>query len=248
MKRLFLVYLILITPLFAGSLEDAHQSYLLGEKATETEERERYFNQALKSYSEVESEDAKLFFNIANCYYQLDRRGMAIWYYHKAQALAPRNKKIEQNLNRAYQQSAMTPSAMEKVISQLFFFHTKLLPSERQMLFYLFSLTAFMLLSLFIWLKKPLFKTLSIYALALLAVMGTSLVVSNQSKHLSAILIQPSLIRCDAGKHYKEVDSRLELAGQKVKVLEISPDEKWVKIKVPSHLEGYVPAEKIRML
>jgi len=137
---------------------------------------------------------------------------------------------------------------MEKVTSQLLFFHTKLLSSERQILFYLLSFIAFILLSLCIWLKKALFRNLSIYSLALLGIIGTSLVVSNQNRRLSAILIQPSFIRCDAGKHYKEVDSKLELAGQKVKVLEISPDEKWVKIKAASNLEGYVPAEKIRML
>lgn len=240
--------LILMNPLEANSALKAHQAYLLGEKATSLPKREEYFNEALKHYSKIEGKSAKLYYNMANCYYQLDQAGIAIWYYYKAQALAPRDKKITQNLIRAQKRSQVQPPAIDKVLSTIFFFHTKFLSHEKKIIFYSLLILTFILGSLFIWLNRTVLRTLTLYLLAPLTIFGVSLSIDYLNRYSKAVLVQPSLIRCDAGTQYKEVSSEIELAGQKVKVLQMSQDQEWVKIKTSDNKQGYVAAEKIRML
>jgi tetratricopeptide (TPR) repeat protein len=232
--------------LFANPSEEAYEAYLLGEQAIEREERELYFNKALKQYSMISPKSAQLYFNIGNCYYQLDQGPIAIWYYQKAKALDPRNQRIEDNLHKALVKAQIEPSSMRQVLSRLFFFHTLLLSHEKELMFYFFSVFVFILGSLFIWLNHSFLKTTAGILLVPLLALGVSLGIDRIQFSSKAILVHPSLLRCDAGKQYGGISDEIELAGQTVQIIEFSKDENWVKIKTSKKKVGYVLKEKVK--
>ncbi|MCH9633961.1 MAG: hypothetical protein S4CHLAM7_06950 [Chlamydiae bacterium] len=246
-KRVFLLLIILLQgagTLFTDSLTDAYDNYIQGEQADQFDERERLFNQALKLYSSIEAEDAKLYFNIANCYYQLDQKGMAVWYYYKARALAPRDLKIRQNLITALEQT----TSLTKGDTISTFFNFQLSNPEKNLLTLLLTMTTFTFMSLFIWFRKKPLQIISFSMLLMLCLFNLAFYFQKQANTLTAIVIYPTFLRCDAGHHYKEVKDDLEPAGKKVKILGLSADKKWIKVKSSSNEKGYVPVEKIKLL
>lgn len=244
---LFIFFFATSTAILANPSEEAYEAYFLGEQATKREERELYFNKALKHYSMVSPKTAQLYFNIGNCYAQLDQGPIAIWYYQKAKALNPRNPKIEDNLHKALVKAQIKPSSMKQVLSRLFFFHTFLLSHEKEFILCFFSLALFILGSLFIWLNHSFLKTTAKILLLPLLALAVSLGIDRFQFSSKAILVQPSLLRCDAGKQYGGISDEIELAGQTVRIIEFSKDEKWVKIKTPNKKVGYVLKEKVRV-
>lgn len=248
MKKLLLFIMVLtFTTLNAHRFEEAYSMYQKGEAAEQLSEREYCFNQALKYYSEYEFPNGKLYYNIGNCYYQLNQIGMAIWYYHKALHLLPRDAKIKENLQKAQQLANVPESLWDKIGHQLLFWHYSLSPSEQTRSFIIFSLLAFIFGSLFIWFKKALYKYLAIVFLVSCAAFGSSRTWEHYHSKV-AVFIQPALLRCDAGMQYKEVDQELIVSGQKVKVLEVSPDAEWLKVQTHDHKTGYVAAKQVRLL
>lgn len=245
MKKLLLL-LIYFSCLSASDL--AYEAYTQGELAKTSALREKYFNEALKLYSEHEDESAKLYFNKGNCYYQLGQMGMAIWHYKKALLLSPRDTKIRDNLTKAYQSAGIETSSMKKVISQLFFFHTKMTMKERIMGIYIFAAIAFVLLSAAIWFKRGLFISLGFSIFACACLLGASHALhKTQNKHFG-IVITPVQMRCDAGEHYQSVCDNIELSGSQVIIRGFSEDGAWLRIKTSQGQEGYVPKEKIRLI
>ncbi len=246
MKRLIIAIVCMCSlPLFANNYERAYESYQKGEAASTIEEREDYFNEALQLYTEDPLIDGKLYFNIANCYYQLNQMGMAIWYYHKAESLLPRDDKIKENFMMAQSSAGLCISSWERVKKQIFFFHHILTPSEKSLALIFFSLLSFATGSYFLWRKKNTLKYSSLAAFIICALLGGSLFMGEQSSK-EGIFIQPSLLRCDAGMQYKEVGQGLIKAGEKFKVLEISKDQQWLRVKVQSGKKGYVSSQQVR--
>lgn len=248
MRAAFIFCLAIVaSSLFGGDYQSAFEAYQLGERAETIEERAKYFNKALSLYSQNEVEDGKLYYNIGNCYYQLNQLGMAIWYYTKAQKLLPRDTKIEKNLQKAQKQAQTPISSWDHILKSVFFFHFKLKVEEQKAIFALLSLILTLFISLAIWIKKPFFKPLiSIFSMAV-CLFGFSLAKEhlNQGK---ALIIQPTLLRCDAGMQYKEIDHLLSAVGERCKVIEVSADGDWVKIKTTSGKKGYAQSDHIRFL
>jgi tetratricopeptide (TPR) repeat protein len=153
-----------VTTLFkvekAGStlLQEAAASYSLGEKAGTLAERQEQFNTALKDYHELAAEfhpdmgNGKLYFNLANTYYQLGEYPRAVYYYYKALKLAPGDDDIRRNLSIALDKLDLSPpNAVGNWQSILLLQEWLPLPRQLQ-LFFGISLVLFALGSAWIWL------------------------------------------------------------------------------------------------
>ncbi len=245
-RWLLIMALSCVCTLWADSLTEAHKAYQQGEAAQTIAEREIHFNQALKLYLENEKPHGKMYYNIGNCYYQLNQPGMAIWYYQKAEKLLPRDHKIEQNLAKAKEQVKAPFHKEYEIKKRLLFWQYFLSPQERSIAFIALSLITFILSSSYIWLKKKGLKYLTIAFCLMTFVMGTAL-SQFDLKEKTGIFIQPSLLRCDAGMQYKAVDQNLIPIGEIFKVLELSEDGSWVKVKVSQNKKGYVNSELVRL-
>lgn len=231
--------------LYSDSFQKAYANYQKGEAATSIEEREDFFNQALTLYTEDSVEDGKLYFNIANCYYQLNEMGMAIWYYYKALEQLPRDVKIKENFLKAQKEAGVSISGAEKIIKQLFFVHYYLSHSEKALALIGFSILGFVLGSYFIWVRKTFLKHLSLVILFICGIFVGSLYFESQSAK-EGVFIQHSLLRCDAGMQYKEVDQRLVRAGERFKVLEIVKEGQWLRVKTQAGKKGFVLSDHVR--
>lgn len=244
MKKVSIIFLSLLS-CFVSAVDyrQAHLSYQKGEEAQTIAQRELHFNAALDLYTQEVAHDGRLYYNIANCYYQLGELGMAIWYYHKALRLLPRDGKINDNLSQATFAAKIAPSSWDGVKRLLLFPKYLLSSSERTTIFLVISLLLFIMGSICIWLPRKLFYVAFIFLATAGGIFSFSSVMGNSLKE--AVMVRPALLRCDAGEQYKEVSEDLIREGELCTIIEVGSNQSWVKIKRGA-LKGFVRADHIR--
>lgn len=235
-------------------LEDAYKSYQSGENAKTIIERQRAFNKSLKLYSQLEDTyhpnfgDGKLFYNLANSYFQVEEYPLAIYYYKKALQLMPRSDKVKQNLVVAQQKAGLPSSTIVSLYDQVFFFHSKFSLPERLKTFFLLSVLLIALIAVKIW--NPQYKLK--FLITLVAVCSIALLISvlytSYFAPMEAVLVKASPLYKDAGTQYATVSELPILGGSTVQVLAIKPDGQWLKILAPSGDLGYVPSTAIKII
>ncbi|MCE5316829.1 MAG: hypothetical protein LLG04_05640 [Parachlamydia sp.] len=235
-------------------LNNADQFYKSGETAKTLDERKKAFNQALGVYSDLEQKyhpdfgNGKLYYNIANTYFQLDDLPLSIYYYNRALALAPRDPAVRRNLAQAMHNLKLavappTPLSWKALASTSF-----LSLPERLNLFFWSILILFVLASLYIWRRSRWLKPLIGIAAAASLVMLCSLFYSQYIAPQEAVLIKPSILYRDAGFQYAKVIPEPLQAGLKVEVVSVRESGVWLKILSPDGSLGYVPGEAIKLL
>jgi len=261
---LVLVGLILIAILFGPHmlenketvqvLKNAYTHYKAGEKGQTVLERKENFNLALQEYIKLENEyhpafgNGKLYYNIANTYFQLGDYPWSILYYNRALALMPRNEDIPHNLEIALSKLNLSEPESNKTFRNLFFFHYMLSLPERLEIFFFSGVALLLLISAFIWNKKAWLK----YCIALIGtfwfIILLSLVYTRYFEPVKGVMVQASDLYRDAGKQYAKVIPKPISAGMKVKVLDTKDRGRWLKVVTPDGQLGYVPLEAIRIL
>ena len=116
MKHIFLFILLITSGL---SAQKADSLFI---KANRLYQIEKY-NEALEIYKEIEGNRAqsdKLFYNIANANYKLNRVASAIYYYEKALLINPNNADAKFNLRFAKQMAIDNIEPLPKTLSQKF--------------------------------------------------------------------------------------------------------------------------------
>ena len=116
MKKILLIALLI----FSNSL--FAQADSLFTKANKLYQIEKY-NEALEIYKEIEEnkiQSDKLFYNIANANYKLNRVAPAIYYYEKALLMNPNNVDARFNLRFAKQMAIDNIEPLPKTLSQKF--------------------------------------------------------------------------------------------------------------------------------
>jgi hypothetical protein len=93
----FLTLAFWVSPVFAQSARDFITDF---DTANRLYEEGRY-REAIQAYQTMgtNSDFASVHFNLGNAFYQAGQRGQAIAQYHRARALAPRDRDINANLN-----------------------------------------------------------------------------------------------------------------------------------------------------
>ncbi len=246
MRTIFII-LILATTWLRADFQEAFDLYQQGELATTIEEREQYFNQALLLYAENEIPNAQVYYNLGNCYYQLDQLGHALWYYHKACKLRPRDPKIIYNLQAVSQALDVPTSLRDLFVKRLFFFHFKLSEKEQSNLFIACAILAFLLASIALWRSnKWVLRGFSACLLALLMLLASLLHIEYAPS--TGLFVEPAAIHCDAGLQYQVLDPNLCKVGEKCKILSLSENRDWVRVKSRGRPPGYVLSKHVRLL
>lgn len=249
----FLFYFLCLVgmPLFSHEAADAF--YHKGEQAQTVAERREAFNQALRLYAKLEenhpeSRSAALYYNIGNVYFQLGEYPWAILNYYRALNLSPRNEKILRNLNITLEKIGLPEYKQIKPTSYLFFFHNLLSFLERLQILAGLSLLILILLSLYIWGVRYGIKKLLIVLLFCWVVMLLSICYSHYFSPIEGVLVENTALYRDAGEQYAKVSEKPIREGNKLTVLDVVHNGKWLKVLTPEGKVGYIPNKAIRII
>lgn len=255
---MFFIFIVLLELTFLAKrngdvrLKEAEDSYYAAEQAKTVANRQEGFNRALKFYKELEAEyqpefgTGKLYFNLANSYYQLEEYPWAILYYYKASALMPREVKVAQNLKSALNKLSLSNESKQNVFDQIFFFHHYLSLPERLQLFFLFALVALFFASWKIWLKKRWINFILFVSLLFASLMLLSVSYTRYLTPLEGVIVRSTNLYRDAGVQYAKATDQPIPSGTKVEVKDVLlRNGKWLKIATPEGQFGYVPNDSI---
>lgn len=235
-------------------LEKAYASYTAGEKAANVADRQKDFNHALEIYSTLEDQyhpamgNGRLYYNIANTFYQLEAYPWAVLNAYRALALNPRDERIRLNLQQALSKLNLPVNNDTLAFESLLFIHTKLSIPERIQIFTLFTLLAFVSFSLFIWTSGRLWRDLGFILTVLIVMMSGSLAYTYYIAPLEGVIIRSSLLYRDAGTQYAPVSEEPAPSGQKVKILDIADNGNWLKVQIPAGTVGFIPGDALRLI
>lgn len=234
-------------------LHEAYTNYTEGEKTETISQRKKKFNNALALYTQLADnspkyDDGKLYYNIANTYFQLEEYPWAILYYYRALALRPTDEKVKQNLVIGLKKLDIAPPTEGSLLQSLFFWHNHYSLPERLQALSILGILLLGAISAYIWRSEHWL----IYLIAALLVCWTAFLLSvGYTRYFSPIegvLIHSTALYKDAGEQYAKVDAQPILKGVKVRVLEILHQGKWLKIYTSSGEIGYLPYTTIRII
>lgn len=237
-----------------GKLQEAADSYRAGENAKTIAERQEAFNNALKLYKELEAEyhpiygNGKLYYDIANTFFQLGQYGQAAYYYYQAEELMPRSEDVQQNLKQALMKLGNYYAPQESVFKKIFFFHNYLSLPERLQLFFVMALATLALSSAYIWSRRRILKGFIALAGFICLIFFISVCYSRYFEPVEGVVVQAVSLYRDAGTQYAKVKKEPVLAGTKVEVLAVLKEGKWLKILTPDGTLGYLPANSTRVI
>lgn len=257
----YLLMLIVVSSASAEGIEDtetllneAHASYLVGEKAKTIAERKAAFNKSLALYSYFETKynpnygNGKLFYDIGNNYFQLGEYPEAIYYYYKSLKLMPRNEEAQDNLNSALQKAGIPSATLLTLFERTFFFHNLLSLPERFQLFFVLSVLLIGLICAYIWKASSWNKKAIILVAICCACILLSIGYTRYFSPIDAVIVRSTLLYRDAGEQYAKVSDQPIEPGNKVRVLEILQGGLWLKVITPNGDLGYISYSVARII
>lgn len=232
----------------------AFAEYVRGETATTIGSREDAFNSSLSQYTNLEKihqpifGNGKLYFNIANSYFQVAEYPFAALYYYRAQQLMPQNDAVINNLAVTLEKLGVNKKVEVGVFQNIFFFHFNYSLPQRLRLFFSLSLGAIILASFYIWNCTKIFeKTAQFFAIFAVVIL-ISVAYTQYISPIEGVLVKASGLYRDAGYQYTKVQEEPILSGEKLEVLEIVDEGRWFKVISPDGDLGYVPQESLRII
>lgn len=253
LKAYFTLFLLVFSTA-AWSFEDtALQAYREGELAKTVHDRTEAFNRALKIYSEWDEKNqpdfgnGKLFYNLANTFYQLEEYPWAVYNYYRSLKLQPLDEPTKSNLKATETKLGVINPKTQTIASYLFLESILSLP-QRQQLFFFFTVITFLVASAWLWTSRRVFKGL-FYALALISLfLFCSLVHTRYFSPIEGIIVQAGVLYRDAGEQYAKVTEHPILPGTKVQVIDVLEQGTWLKVITPTNQVGYVQNSLIRII
>lgn len=255
---LYASYFLLPFALHASSeqelLQQAHESYSEGEKAQTIAQREEHFNRALSLYTQIESitqpvhGNGKLYYDIANTYFQLGEYPWAILYYYRTLKLRPRDTNVSYNLNIALNKLGLPTISEPSFLTGLLYFHSAISLPERLQMLTAVGLLLFICTSLYIWRRSQWMRIGIVFIAAYWCIMLYGVVYTRYIAPIEGIMVQSTALSRDAGEQYAKVTNQPIPAGSKVRVLEVLPDGKWLKVLSPAEEIGYLTHTVIRII
>jgi tetratricopeptide (TPR) repeat protein len=261
-KPIFLFFLFLsslIAGVFSSSISEAGQEqaqefYHQGISAKTIGEREQYFEKALAKYidclnnlKEKDKDNGWLYYNIANCYFNLKQIGEAVYYYRLGLKLLPGNEKLISNLS-------VTLEKREKGIDveaggvkeTLLFFHYKISTKNRISFLIGFSI----LLSL--GFTGSIFKSNNFlrYFNSISGLITISLFISVAIEYYSpeyiGIIINQTDVRRDAGTGFAPITPASITPGSSIRVLGL--ENNWYQVKLNDGRKGFIRQQDLKLI
>lgn len=239
---------------FSGDLlAEADRQYVKGEASNSPETRIAAFNQALSLYAQAEVSyhpsygNGKLYYNIGNSYFQLGQYPIAALYYYRALNLRPGDERVKNNLDATLKKLRLNPSRQESWLGDLFLKRWVSLPRLLQV-FAALCVLFFVFWSLYLWFHERLLKWTVIGIAFPLIFVSLSILYSFYFSPLSGVVTQATSLYKDAGYQYSRLANKLLSAGEKVTILEVLNQGKWLKVVQEDGTLGYIPAEVLRLI
>jgi len=239
----------------AEKLENASRYYLKGEEASTIAARQDAFNASLAIYQNLNTEYAptsgngKLYYNMANSYFQLQHYPLALLYYSRAKTLMPRDNKVEVNLNITKEKLGL-PKNKEKdfLLNKLFFFQNRFSIPEQLEILFASTIITFLLGSLFIWIKAPLLKPFIAAFVIVIAFTLANLFYAQFILPSYTIALKSSFLYMDAGFQYAKVQNDPLPPGTKITVLKVIHAGRWIKVETEEGIIGYIPGDSVEII
>lgn len=236
------------------SLEEANESYLIGEKSSLPQEKEIAFNKSLEKFLYLEKKyqpiygDGKLYYDIANCYFQLSEYPMAALYYYKALFLRPLDNYVFENLNITLKKLNLPIKEEDTFLKKIFFFHNLIALPQKLQIFSLIMLLFWISLSFYLWRPSLLKRNVSISFFILSFVLFLSLAFSYFYEYSEGVLMKASYFYKGEGNQFSKVIDNPLQAGSKIRIIESNLSGNWLKIEDQEGKVGFIESEKVRLI
>lgn len=236
------------------TLLQAQKTYQAADDAPTIIQLSKDLNDVLRSYSYLEEQynpmhgNGKLYNNIAATYFDLEQYPWAALYFYQAQALGPRNEVIEQNLQKTLAKLNLPARPKDSIFRKVFFFHFYLSLPERLQILSGLTLLLFALSSLFLWKRVPVLKGLIAAVIMLWTIFFCSVIYTKYFEPLEGVIVKDSMLYRSAAYGASFVAPKPIIGGSKVEVLDVLEDGKWLKIRNPDGIIGFIPSDSTRVL
>lgn len=218
--------------------------------------KEGKYEEAIKLYEQIDDENlvsSEVYYNLANCYYKLNKIASTIYNYEKALQLNPLNEDAKNNLIIARRLTLDRIEALPKSVFQKFNenYLQKLAYNTWAIVTVVFSFIASILFLLFYFAytpsKKRTYFTTSIISFLLLI---TSLIITYTQYNQANNTIEAIIFTEEVSISNEPTDNSNEVftlhEGTKVNVLD-SVDN-WKKIKLTDGKVGWIKAKNLKEL
>lgn len=251
-KFFFLIALLFSYCLFGATLYEtdelfrAEDAYHRAEAASDLNEKKELFNQSLKEYLNLSKTfpSGPLYYNIGNCYYQLQEYGLANLFYAKALREIPRDREAKQN----FIQAQIRSGHAEAKPLPYYIYAIPLSKKEWWQLTSFFIFTFGLSFLVFYWTGSLLWKKIRRVNFIFLVLLLTAISYIYLFFPLEAMMVVPTTLRKGAGEQYASVSNEIILPGTRVQFLSISGQGTWSKVKTEEDQIGFVPSETLRMI
>lgn len=238
----------------AHPLQQARKSYEEAVKASNIIQRNIYLNQALSTYISLENQyhpirgNGKLYHNMGEIFFDLQQYPWAALYFYQARALMPRNEAIEQKLQKTLKELNLVSHVQDSIFKRVFFFHYYLSLPERLQILGAATLLLFVLVSLYIWKYYSFLKSVIAAVILLWGLFFSSVIYTKYFEPLEGALIQASMLYRGANSSSALVTPKPIMEGDKVEVLDVLDEGKWLKIRTSDEKLGFIEASTIRLI
>lgn len=255
------IFLVAVVYLFVShfsntqeELKKAEDSYTFGEQAKTIADRKDGFNQALAIYLELNNRfnpsygNGKLYFNIANTYFQLEEFPLAVYYYTKAKNLRPRDENVKRNLELTLRKIGLEYKEKSSFMRDFILLQTFLSLPYRLCILFSLTIVLFILCSTRIFVaNKYLNSAIIVFGLSSILILA-SIFDSLFLQATQAIITKPVQLSRDAGEQYAKVMDQPVPAGSLVEVVDVVNGGLWLKITTEEGIFGFVPYSSAKLL
>lgn len=234
-------------------LIEAQNTFIQATHALNNFDKERDLNDALRRYLSIEERyqplhgNGKLYQQIGQLYFDLNKYSWAAFYFYQAKALMPRSQEVENQLLKTFQFLNLPSENQKTVFRKVFFFHYFLSIPERLQILCALMLLILVLTSLYIWKSYSSLKGLIAGTFLIGLLFFGSLMYSRYVEPLEGVMIRPSLIYREANFLAPLVSDKPLMEGNKIEVLDVQDQGLWLKIRSDLGL-GFVPQPSIRII
>jgi tetratricopeptide (TPR) repeat protein len=229
-------------------VKQAHVTYQKGEKAATVQERQDSFNQALHLYEQLASEyptpsgQGRLYYNIANSYFQLEQYPWAVLYYYKALKANTKDENAQRNLQVALGKLGLPPppsvgwgGSLVKGLSL----------TERWQLMAALVAIAGILASLYLWRQELVWKYGAIVVALAAGVCLLSITYSAWFTEVEVVVLRSTFLYRGAGKQYAKVLDNPLSPGIKLYLNDLEPEAPWAKVTTSQGETGFIPVDRL---
>lgn len=193
-------------------------------------------------------ENAALEYDLGNTYFRLQHLGQALVHYRRAEALAPDDPRIAANLRyaRGQVEPQLKPAVETRLMRQLLFWHYDTPLNYRVRATYVLSALAWVLLFIWLRVRRPALLVAGVFALVLAWAAGGSAVFELrdlQARPPAVVTGDSVTLRLARGAGADPALNAPLGPGVEVRILEARGD--WLRVQLPSDQTGWLPAAAV---